>query len=263
MSWLCIEVTVFSFLLLLITSNLPLPSSHAIKYFLFQVMASILFLMSSIILRQHYFVIEIVLLIKLGAAPFHLWLINIADKISFLNLIWVTVIQKIIPLRIILILSWNTSMIYLMILSYTIGILHLVIQTKLINILIASSVYSTPWVVVRLFCYDSLGWIFFLLYCITQITLIQLFLNHPLTPLKPKFLDIDTYSRIRLVLILILAGFPPRPLFFLKLKVLELVLNLLGIYIGFFLLLGRRVVMYNYLNIVMSNFTLGPRKSYF
>jgi hypothetical protein len=49
----------------------------------------------------------------------------------------------------------------------------------------------------------------------------------------------------------------------LKLKVLELVLNLLGIYIGFFLLLGRRVVMYNYLNIVMSNFTLGPRKSYF
>jgi len=244
-------------------SNLPVPSNHTIKYFLFQVIASILFLMSSIRLTQHYFVIIMVLLMKLGAAPFHLWLIRMADKISFLNLIWVTVVQKIIPLRITIILSWNNSIIYLLILRYIIGILHIVMQVKIIKILVASSVYSTPWVVVRFFCSDNLGWVFFLIYCITQIVLIKLFHNYSFIPFKPKVLNIGAYSRISLILILNLAGFPPRPLFFLKLKILELALNSFNVFIRFFLLLGARIVMYNYLNIIISSFLAGPRKSYY
>lgn len=139
----------------------------------------------------------------------------------------------------------------------------MVVQAKIIKILIASSVYSTPWVVIRFFCSDNLGWIFFLIYCITQIFLIRLFLNQSLTPFKSKFLDIISYSRISLILILILAGFPPRPLFFLKLKILELVLRSFGAFIRFFLLLGARVVIYNYLNMIVSTYMVGPRKIYY
>ena len=260
--WLCIEVRMFSFILLLIISRLLKPSTHPVKYFLFQAMASIIFLLSSIMLLQHQIIIVLILLIKLGAAPFHLWLIAMVNKITFLSLIWVRVIQKIIPLRLILFLSWSTRTIFFSLLRYILGVLHIIFQTKLIKMVVASSIYITPWVIIAFLLQESLGWIVFFIYRRLQIVLISLIIKILFLSLKNRRLRRTLNDTFVLITILFLRGFPPRPLFFLKLKIVILILRSLRFIVSILFLVGSRVVIYNYLNMIVRMFTLRSSKFY-
>lgn len=256
------EVSIFRFILLLIISNLTKPSTHPVKYFLFQSIASIIFLLSSVIILQHQNIILLIILIKLGAAPFHLWLMAIINKISFLSLIWLSVIQKIIPLRLILFITWNNTTIFFVILRYFLGVIHIIIQTKLIKIVIASSIYSTPWVIVAFLTEESLGWIFFVSYSVLQVIFIYLVNKVFFIPIKNTRLTRNIYDSFILICILFLRGFPPRPLFFFKLKILGLILVYFRLLLPVIFVIGARVVIFTYLNIVLRLFTFRPAKFY-
>jgi NADH:ubiquinone oxidoreductase subunit 2 (subunit N) len=85
--WLCIEISVLRFILILLSAGLSQDYVATIKYFLFQAIASILFLISLTLFKYRKSFSLLILIIKLGIAPFHLWFMAIIDKISVLNLI--------------------------------------------------------------------------------------------------------------------------------------------------------------------------------
>jgi len=259
--WLCIEIRVLSFILILLSSRLSQNYSSTIKYFLFQAIASILFLLSLTLYKHIKSFSLLILIMKLGIAPFHLWFIAIIDKISLLNLIWVSIIQKIIPLRFILLLKADENLILGLGLRFLISSVHILLQNKLKKIVGSSSVYSACWVVSRRIISESLSWGFFLAYRIFQIILLSLRRIKLISPFKSSFPLRSQISICLILLILNMSGFPPSPLFFIKLRVLfQFIINgHLGF--GLVLRLGARVVMFNYLNIIRILFTFNFRNS--
>lgn len=72
----------------------------AIKYFLTQAWASAMFLLGLLGLQLSLTseLVEVAMLLKLGAAPLHLWFIRVLRKTSLENLFLLSTVQKILPL---------------------------------------------------------------------------------------------------------------------------------------------------------------------
>jgi len=127
---------------------------------------------------------------------------------------------------------------------------HMIFQFKIMKIIAASSIYSTPWLVSSFIASDVLSWVLFFSYSFIQgfwLILIywQLLKPDPLTTKNTR-----TMSYINLTTILILAGFPPRPLFFIKLNIVWNLLAMGRFIIGLSFIIAASLVIYSYLNMV-------------
>ena len=160
MLWIGIEIRMLRFLLVLIFSDLYQEHSNTVKYFLFQSMGSIILLLRISLLRELKMLRILVTMMKLGIAPFHLWFISLMRKISIMRLVWVRVVQKIIPLRFIIIIKGASGLVTLLVIRFLLSVLHIIVQTKLTIIVGSSSVYSLSWVVISLISSESLMWHF-------------------------------------------------------------------------------------------------------
>ena len=125
MLWIGIEIRMLRFLLVLIFSDLYQEHSNTVKYFSIQSMDSI------ILIRELKMLRILVTMIKLGIAPFHLWFISLMRKISIMRLVWVRVVQKIIPLRFIIIIKGASGLVTLLVIRFLLSVLHIIVQAKL------------------------------------------------------------------------------------------------------------------------------------
>ena len=128
MLWIGIEIRMLRFLLVLIFSDLYQEHSNTVKYFSIQSMDSI------ILIRELKMLRILVTMIKLGIAPFHLWFISLMRKISIMRLVWVRVVQKIIPLRFIIIIKGASGLVTLLVIRFLLSVLHIIVQAKLTRI---------------------------------------------------------------------------------------------------------------------------------
>ena len=258
--WFSIEIRIFSFLIILLLYQHNLRNSHVVKYFMFQSFSSVVLIVSlckGILFNDIIFLVTI---IKLGAAPFHMWFISIVKTISLRHFFWLSVPQKIIPLRLVQVMplprsSFNKILLVMVVLAS----LHIVTQFKFMKILAASSIYITPWILFCFFTSDVVSWIFFTAYSTFQgLTLIVVFkIKAKADPLNNRRSSVG-YFRI-FILVLIMAGFPPRPLFFIKLRILrQLLLAKFGIS-AISLIVIARVSIYTYLNIIRIGVLIGSR----
>jgi len=128
MIWIGIEIRMLRFLLVLIFSDLYQEHSNTVKYFSIQSMGSI------ILIRELKMLRILVTMIKLGIAPFHLWFISLMRKISIMRLVWVRVVQKIIPLRFIIVIKGASGLVTLLVIRFLLSVLHIIVQAKLTRI---------------------------------------------------------------------------------------------------------------------------------
>ena len=125
MLWIGIEIRMLRFLLVLIFSDLYQEHSNTVKYFSIQSLGSI------ILIRELKMLRILVTMIKLGIAPFHLWFISLMRKISIMRLVWVRVVQKIIPLRFIIVIKGASGLVTLLVIRFLLSVLHIIVQAKL------------------------------------------------------------------------------------------------------------------------------------
>ena len=260
MIWIGIEIRMLRFLLVLMFSDLYQEHSNTVKYFLFQSIGSIILLLRISLLRELKMLRILVTMMKLGIAPFHLWFISLMRKISIMRLVWVRVVQKIIPLRFIIVIKGASGLVTLLVIRFLLSVMHIIVQTKLTIIVGSSSVYSLSWVVISLISSESLMWHFFVLYCLFQIITLVTISLVSLSPFKPSSQGSYAESRILLFFSLNIAGFPPSLLFFTKLGVILETLTRAYFVIRLILILGARVVIYNYINITIIMFSISPRR---
>jgi len=128
MLWIGIEIRMLRFLLVLIFSDLYQEHSNTVKYFSIQSLGSI------ILIRELKMLRILVTMIKLGIAPFHLWFISLMRKISIMRLVWVRVVQKIIPLRFIIVIKGASGLVTLLVIRFLLSVLHIIVQAKLTRI---------------------------------------------------------------------------------------------------------------------------------
>lgn len=261
-AWIGLELNLISFIPLIINKINPYSAEASLKYFLIQALASTLIILSRCLIiytsNLTYILILIALLLKLGAAPFHLWFPQVIEGLSWLQTIILITIQKLAPMFLISYLtdsSLTIQIIYISaILSAYIGALGGLNVIKLRKIIAFSSINHISWILIALTINDIIWIIYFSFYAIISTSVV--FLLHSIQStsisdlLNPNHSTLFPALTIPLSL-LSLGGLPPFTGFLPKWLIIQTILTY-NIYLPlFFLLSSALITLYFYLRILI------------
>nr|YP_010554782.1 NADH dehydrogenase subunit 2 [Potamyia horvati]UYO79428.1 NADH dehydrogenase subunit 2 [Potamyia horvati] len=224
LTWMGLEINTLSFLTFIYNKNNIISNEMSIKYFMIQSMSSINLMFFIFLLNLNYswnflfyfnnasmILIFISLLFKVGSAPFHFWMINLINAMSWKTLFIFFTIQK-IPLLILISYYMNNKLMFLTILINcffgSIGGLNVTDTRKIITY---SSIYNFSWMFSSLMISEILFFLFMLIYSILLLNLVMMFHLLNLNNLNQLF-TIKTKSLLSfslMISLLSLAGLPP------------------------------------------------------
>nr|DAZ87560.1 TPA_asm: NADH dehydrogenase subunit 2 [Dichelops melacanthus] len=152
--WMGLELNMMAFIPLILTKINKSTSEAAMIYFLTQSMSSMMLLMTLMINMCNYLipenymnlVITVTLLIKLGAAPFHLWMPEIMSKMEWQKCTILMTWQKLAPLMMISNMSNNSKLMnFVIIWSIIVGSIGGINQSSLRKMMGYSSINHLGW----------------------------------------------------------------------------------------------------------------------
>lgn len=187
-AWIGLEINLLSFIPLIRDYKNNLISREAsLKYFLTQALASVILLISSLLIILkiklnllvdnsifNYIIIS-TLLTKLGAAPFHFWFPRVIEGLNWINSLILITWQKVAPIILLFYQNCKFIIFRVIILSALIGTIGGINQTSLRKILAFSSINHISWILRALY-YSEILWInYFLIYSFLTFRIIYLF----------------------------------------------------------------------------------------
>nr|YP_009627142.1 NADH dehydrogenase subunit 2 [Artemia sinica]QCC61933.1 NADH dehydrogenase subunit 2 [Artemia sinica] len=241
--WISMEMNSLSFIPIMIEEG----KENSLKYFLIQSVASVIFLAST--LNQSLsFLIPLALLIKIGAAPFHMWLVSISKSMSWSIMALLMTFQKIGPLLGLTMIQFTNS--FFILVSAMIGGLGGLNQSNLRLIMAFSSVSHLSWLMINMTSFFLVS-IYFITYLIILCFVMALLQQKGLFSLT----QMGNYTSLMyktsiLFGLLSLAGLPPFLGFFIKWMSLEM--NILSPIIVMVLVMSSCFSVYFYFKIAMS-----------
>nr|WCL18758.1 NADH dehydrogenase subunit 2 [Raymondia sp. A GC-2023a] len=225
-AWMGLEINLLSFIPLM-KNNKLMSSEASLKYFLTQALASSSFLLSMMLMMMNNFMtfklmMMFSLMMKLGAAPFHMWFINVMEGLSWNNSMILMTWQKLTPL-ILLSNITNKLMIINIIMSTTIGAIGGLNQTSIRKLMAYSSINNLSWMLLALLYSNLMMIIYFMFYTFISISLMTLFnmikISH-LNQINMMFYN-KFYKMFLMINIISLAGLPPFMGFFPKWMIIQ------------------------------------------
>nr|APT41542.1 NADH dehydrogenase subunit 2 [Sciopemyia fluviatilis] len=272
--WMGLEINLLSFIPLM-TDKFNIYSSEAsLKYFLTQAMASSLLLFASILflsyktlnfnLLNYFFLsklslINMTLLIKMGAAPFHFWFPSVLNCLSWFNSWVLMTIQKISPF-ILIFYSLNYYLnSFCLILSLIFGSLGALNQTSIRKIMAYSSINHISWMLCSMFFSKNLWLNYFMFYIFLTSSIIITFNFFNIFFINQVFLYFNNNMIIKFsifILFLSLGGLPPFIGFFPKWLVIQYLMFNNYYFIMLFMVIMTLFTLYYYLQITYSAFMI-------
>lgn len=214
--WLTMEVSVLFLIGILRLSYNYDGTSLIIKYYLIQLIISLIFIIVTLFYIFNFFIKAelrclVILLAKLGVFPFHYWIIIIIGKIDWRGFFILNTIFKLPPLRLVYFMVeisiFRTIVVSSVFIGSCLGLNNVVIQ-KLLGY---SSLIHLCWLLLRLRISIQLYFLYFISYSLTLILLIFLlkssnsfYINQFKLSLSRTF-----YNFVILASFLRLSGFPP------------------------------------------------------
>nr|QIT06406.1 NADH dehydrogenase subunit 2 [Neelides sp. FZ-2019] len=233
LGWIGLEINLMGFIpLIFISPNLK-SMEASIKYFLVQAIGSSLIIFSSLI--QFYnqnslnlinisnkFII-LALMLKLGAAPLHFWVPQIANTSNWIPLMILLTWQKVAPMSLI-INPENLILIIFILSSALMGAIGGMAQNQTKKILAFSSITHSAWMLVNLISEFWMWLIYFFMYSLLTLSAIIIFsINKLIKISSPLLQNLSSSTKMSLALVLFsLGGLPPFPGFFIKLMSIEI-----------------------------------------
>nr|YP_010426351.1 NADH dehydrogenase subunit 2 [Neucentropus mandjuricus]USL48465.1 NADH dehydrogenase subunit 2 [Neucentropus mandjuricus] len=176
--WLAIEINLFMFIPIMYNKNI-FNSENTIKYFLTQVLASTILMMTILTIHQYKFktlIMNFSLLIKLGSAPFHYWFVMILSAMNWNILMFTSTFQKLGPL-IMMSYNFNTNLMYMMIIMNNLfGMWGGLNQTSIKKLMAYSSINHLGWMMATMMISEKLLLMYFLVYTVSLL-MISFMLN--------------------------------------------------------------------------------------
>nr|YP_010535623.1 NADH dehydrogenase subunit 2 [Alectorobius peropteryx]UYB78496.1 NADH dehydrogenase subunit 2 [Alectorobius peropteryx]UYB78509.1 NADH dehydrogenase subunit 2 [Alectorobius peropteryx] len=219
--WISLEVNMMSFIPLMYLKN-SLTMNSIVLYFLVQSFASSIYIFS---ISMYLFnpplmkflpiLISLSMLMKLGAAPFHMWFPQVSEGLSFNSFTILLTIQKMIPLHILSIFKNNVLFISI-ILSALIGSLGGFNQFSLRKILSFSSISHLSWMLTLLMFNSNFWMIYLFIY-----SLIMKLMMFPINFYMMNYINYNkkinnNTSMLIIISFLSLGGMPPTMGFMMK-----------------------------------------------
>lgn len=247
--WTGLEINIIAFLPLIIINKLNTPEAGII-YFLIQRLGSIILLFSVIIRWKRNILTTFSIIIKIGAAPFHFWIILIIDKIRWINCILLITWQKIAPIIIIIHIK---PIIILALIRIIVGAIGGLNQTSVRKLIAFSSVNHIGWILsiseLKRFLFIK----YLIIYSIITILLV-LFLNNKkifhLNQITEKINNLEKFNFS--IIILRIGGLPPFIGFINKWLVIIEIINKKIIFIIVIIIITSIITLFFYIRMIRS-----------
>nr|YP_009179474.1 NADH dehydrogenase subunit 2 [Cypridopsis vidua]AJY78613.1 NADH dehydrogenase subunit 2 [Cypridopsis vidua] len=269
MAWISLEINMVSLLALFLHSKSPRVAESTLKYFLIQTLASAVLVSSaifammadssfSLISSQINLILSISLLIKLGAAPFHLWVPQVLEGLSWKYIFIVLTWQKFAPFLLLLsCLQTNLTkglMKFSLILSLILGSILGLAYSSLRKILAFSSINHMGWLLSSLLMKFSSWILYFILYSMILGLLIFILNSNNTISLSNTMNSLNTMSQISFyTLILSFSGLPPFIGFAPKWLVINDLMINSSFLIAMILTLSSLITLFFYLRIIFNS----------
>nr|YP_009441968.1 NADH dehydrogenase subunit 2 [Orthotomicus laricis]AOY40189.1 NADH dehydrogenase subunit 2 [Orthotomicus laricis] len=276
-AWMGLEINLLSMMPLMKNFNNKYSAEATLKYFMTQALASAVMIFSILLfsnLKSNLFevsnmsapLLNLALLMKMGAAPLHFWLPEIVSGISWnLNFIILTW-QKIGP-SILLFYTFFSSM-YMsifIILSTLMGSLNGINQTCLRKLLVFSSINHIGWLLMNLNCSLNSWLIYFIIYSFINMNIIfllnlnKIYFTNQINKMSPN----KTMKFFFMMNFLSLGGLPPFIGFFIKwITINEAIINKLYS-VTILMILFTLLALFFYTRLTFSSLTLSMSENLF
>lgn len=265
-AWVGLEINLLSFIPLISNNYNTMENESILKYFLVQALGSSVFLFSCLI--QYFFYINFIsfnflinllivisLFLKIAVAPFHNWIINIIEGITWINRLIVLTWQKLAPL--VLFSYCNLPLVYsspFIILSSLIGAVGALNQVSLRKILSFSSINHLGWILSSVYVSKSVLSLYFLFYLIINLTIIVFLIKIIISFINQIYIIKSLISLNFLFLSLFrLGGLPPFSGFIIKWILIDFInLNNFN-FISIILIISSLITLFFYIQILYSS----------
>ena len=265
-AWIGLELNTLAFIPLLLIKKTKITVESSIKYFLTQTLASILIIIGGltlIIFIREIGAIFIFLgiIIKLGGAPFHRWVVRVAESLPWISLFILLTVQKINPLFLI----WNfcdTRQLFynfIVIRSLVVGGLVGLAQTRTRALITFSSINHVGWLLASLNFDIKLGVLYFSTYLIILLVPVLIFFKTNISHLNQlPFIKINLSAQVILFFSLLsLGGLPPFLGFLPKWIILQLLCSHSFFLLRLIIVIISLLTLFFYLRLIFSAFIFG------
>nr|YP_009045939.1 NADH dehydrogenase subunit 2 [Triops australiensis]CDR98435.1 NADH dehydrogenase subunit 2 [Triops australiensis] len=259
-SWIGLELNVLSFIPIILNKNNQQLTEASVKYFLIQALASVIFL-SNAIMNSFYFLnsilficlITVSLLLKLGASPFHMWFPMVAEGLPWNKFLILATIQKINPLLLLSIISWNNNLILIAALfSSMVGALGGLNISLLRSMMAFSSINHIGWLLMASMISNYMMWLYFIIYTLILLPITQSFNNLNLIHLN-QMTSSNNFNSLNKSLVIFnmlsLGGLPPFLGFLPKWIIIKSACSMFMISSIIILIMSTLITLYYYIRI--------------
>nr|APX40707.1 NADH dehydrogenase subunit 2 [Cryptocephalus bipunctatus] len=268
--WIGLEINLLSIIPQLSVNDQTNSAEASIKYFVTQVIASNIILMAIICMFYNNeqinnnfhltTMIQSALFIKMGASPFHAWLPEVMDGLSWINCLIMATWQKIAPMVILMSSIKQEMFIYMIIImSSMVGSIIGFNQISLRKIMAYSSINHIGWMIAAMMSDKSIWIIYMSIYVIISINVMVIF---HITNLKtisqiPNMFNMNKISSLMFSMnFLSLGGLPPFLGFFPKWLTIQQLIFMNNYSLVLLLILLTLIAMFFYCRLSLIPMTM-------
>nr|AXS66329.1 NADH dehydrogenase subunit 2 [Cucujoidea sp. 6 KM-2017] len=266
--WMGLEINMMAVIPLFSSYKNMYSSESALKYFIIQTLASIILLLSLIMLlmnlkfnfESNIFLLSLnsALFTKIGAAPFHFWFPEIIEGLNWTSSLILLTWQKIAPM--VMIMYSSKTMLFTLIVVLTSMITGSILslnQLSIRKILAYSSINHIGWMLACIY-YNYTFWMtYFLIYMLISINLIFLFkkLNVYYFNQLHSILNNKTLKFSFMMNFLSLGGMPPLIGFLPKWIVIQSSMEN-SFFIPAIMIFITLIMLYTYIRLIFNSLTI-------
>nr|URP31068.1 NADH dehydrogenase subunit 2 [Syllis sp. JYC-2022] len=263
--WLSMEVNMMSFIPLMLMSSKNQELEGAIKYFLIQTVGSIsmllaVFMYNSLPLNNLSTMLMMAsMMIKMGVAPFHIWLPQVMNNMKWIICLIIITWQKLGPMVITsyILTDWSLQiLIMLAIMNGMIGALGGINQTQMRPLIAYSSIAHMGWMMSAMILSSTLMLMYFSFYIIISVMTVLPLMKEEKQNTSNFNLSNQVFSKMKMTLglnLLSMGGMPPFIGFIPKWAVIS-ALILYSPFLVVSLMMTSLLSLFFYLKVTMSNF---------
>nr|YP_009946934.1 NADH dehydrogenase subunit 2 [Macrostemum floridum]QOH91252.1 NADH dehydrogenase subunit 2 [Macrostemum floridum] len=233
--WISLEINLMFFIPLIFIKNNTLNNEFLMKFFFIQLITSMILIMSitfmnlkiHLTLNKFILIFNLTLLMKMGVAPFHYWMIQIIEYLNWPSFFILMTWQKIAPMIMIMYtLNLNLMMIMILINCLT-GSINGFNQLYMRKMLFFSSINNMGWLLSTLIMNLFMWLIFFSVYFLSMMILIFLIYMTNTNNMNQLFNNNNSINNFNIIMLLLsLSGLPPLIGFFPKWMILIFFINM-------------------------------------